>query len=156
MKSLPLLKALVRLTVLCLLLVLTVSAMLILDSFDEKIEEAPKSFCATVSRESTVPNALKIPFAEGKILFKNNCATCHSKNMDDNLTGPTLRGVADRWGDFPKADLYRWIRHSKSMVDEKHPRALELWKDWNGTVMTAFPNLSDEEIDAILVYIENK
>ena len=42
----------------------------------------------------------------GKTLFKNNCASCHNKNMKDKLTGPALGGTQERWAAYPKEDLY--------------------------------------------------
>ena len=89
----------------------------------------------------------------GKILFKNNCAQCHAKNMKSDLTGPALGGVLERWADYPEEDLYKWIRNSQAMVKEGHPKALELWGDWKPTIMQAFPNLTDEEIASTLLYI---
>ncbi len=89
----------------------------------------------------------------GKTLFKNNCASCHNKNMKDDLTGPALKGVEERWEAYPREDLYRWVRNSLLMVDEGHPRAVEVFKENNGDEMTAFPSLTDEEIEAILAYI---
>ena len=74
--------------------------------------------------------------------------------MRDRLTGPALAGVEDRWSKYPKADLYQWIRNSEKMIMEGHPKALELWEEWQPTIMVNFTALSDEEIDAILAYIE--
>lgn len=91
--------------------------------------------------------------AAGKELFKNQCATCHNKNMKDNLTGPALGGVEERWAAYPKEDLYLWIRNSQSMIAAGHPRATELWSQWKPTVMSNF-NLTDAEIDNILAYIQ--
>jgi len=88
----------------------------------------------------------------GKTLFKNQCASCHNKDMKSKLTGPALGGVQDRWDD--EADLYRWIRNSQGMIAEGHPRATELWNEWKPTVMNSFPNLTDEDIANILGYID--
>lgn len=90
----------------------------------------------------------------GKTSFKNNCASCHNKNMKDAMTGPALAGTQERWASYPKADLYKWIRNSQAMIAEGHPRATELWNQFKPTVMTAFPNLSDDEIESILLYID--
>ncbi|MEM6725428.1 MAG: cytochrome c3 family protein [Bacteroidota bacterium] len=91
---------------------------------------------------------------DGKALFKANCAQCHNKNMKDNLTGPALGGTQERWAEYPQEELYAWIRNSQKMIADGHPRAKELWADWSPTVMTAFPNLTDADIDEILLYIE--
>lgn len=90
---------------------------------------------------------------KGKTLFINNCAACHNRNMVDALTGPALGGVESRWSEFPKEDLYSWIRNSQSMVESDHPRAVAVWKEWKQQQMTSFPTLSDEDIEAILTYV---
>ncbi len=89
----------------------------------------------------------------GKTLFKNNCASCHNKDMKSKLTGPALGGVEERWADYPQEDLYTWIRNSQSMISQGHPRATELWNEWKPTVMNSFPTLSDEDVANILAYI---
>ncbi len=90
---------------------------------------------------------------EGKTLFRNYCASCHNKNMKDDLTGPALGGVEERWAEYPEEDLYRWIRNSQAMINEGHPRAVELWEEWKPVVMNNFLNLTDQEIDNLLAYI---
>jgi cytochrome c2 len=91
---------------------------------------------------------------KGKTLFRNNCASCHNKNMQDDMTGPALAGVAERWSKYPKEDLYNYIRESQKMINSGHPQALIVWEDWKPNVMSNFPNLSDEDIEAILSYIK--
>ncbi len=88
----------------------------------------------------------------GKALFKNNCASCHNKNMKDKLTGPALGGFEERWADYPREDLYQWIRNSQSMISAGHPRAVELWNEWKPTVMNNVA-LTDEEIEHVFAYI---
>lgn len=106
--------------------------------------------------------ALLLPFgslqaqdlAAGEELFLNQCAQCHTRNMKDDLTGPALGGVEERWADYPKEDLYAWIRNSQKMIADGHPRAKELWNTWKPTVMNSFTGLTDEEIDNLLAYID--
>ncbi|HEX5626236.1 MAG TPA: c-type cytochrome [Saprospiraceae bacterium] len=90
----------------------------------------------------------------GKTSFKNNCAACHNKNMKDALTGPALGGTQERWAAYPKEDLYNWIRNSQGMIKAGHPKATELWNQFKPTIMTAFPNLTDDEIESILLYVD--
>ncbi len=90
----------------------------------------------------------------GKTLFKNNCASCHNKNMKDKLTGPALGGAVERWASYPKEDLHKWVRNSQALISAGHPKATELWNQWKPTVMTAFPNLKDDEIESIFLYVE--
>src|SRR5690606_41109836 len=80
----------------------------------------------------------------GKTLFRNQCGACHAKDMKSKLTGPPLGGSEERWGN--QEDLYSWIRNSQAMIASGHPRANELWNEWKPTVMTPFPNLTDDEI----------
>ncbi len=90
----------------------------------------------------------------GKELFVANCASCHNKNMKDDLTGPALSGTEDRWSAFPRKDLYAWIRNSQALIATGHPRANEVWAKWKPTVMNNFPSLTDEQIESILLYIK--
>jgi len=89
----------------------------------------------------------------GKELFIANCASCHNKNMKDNLTGPALSGVEDRWSAFPRKDLYAWIRNSQALIATGHPRATELWVKWKPTLMNNFTALTDEQIESVIMYI---
>lgn len=89
----------------------------------------------------------------GKATFKTYCAQCHNRNMKDDLTGPALGAVEERWADYDQADLYSWIRNSQALIQEGHPRAVEVYNAWNKVPMNAFPNLTDVEIDNILAYI---
>jgi mono/diheme cytochrome c family protein len=89
--------------------------------------------------------------AAGKTLFANNCGTCHARDMKSKLTGPPLSGVQAKWGD-DKA-LYAWIRNSQALVAAGQPNAVAIWNEYKPTVMTSFPNLKDDEIASILMYV---
>ncbi len=93
---------------------------------------------------------------KGKDLFKNNCASCHNRDMQSNLTGPALGGLQERWAAYPRTDLYQWIRNSQALIDAGHPRAQELWNKWKPVIMTPSSNLKDEDIEAILTYVEEQ
>lgn len=112
-------------------------------------------FCGTVSPQIIVSPEKRETFKKGKTTFKNYCASCHNKNMKDDMTGPALLGVEERWADYPREDLHEWIRNSQKLVEEKHPRAVELYKEWNFSVMTSFPNMTEEEIEGVLFYISS-
>jgi mono/diheme cytochrome c family protein len=92
---------------------------------------------------------------EGKALFKANCGSCHAKDMVSKSTGPALAGMEDRWADYPREDLYTWVRNSQKLIADGHPRATELWNEWKPTVMNPFPNLTDEQIESIILYVNN-
>lgn len=92
----------------------------------------------------------------GATIFRNQCASCHNKNMKDNLTGPALGGVEERWAEYPREDLYAWIRNSQAMIAQGHPRAVELWAEWGPTLMSNFPALTDAEMEGLLAYINQQ
>jgi cytochrome c551/c552 len=85
----------------------------------------------------------------GKKLFYAKCASCHMVNKE--MTGPALKGVEDRWPD--KKKLYAFIRNSEEVIrSDKYAR--ELWLEWNQTMMLPHPDLTDDDIKAILDYVK--
>lgn len=87
---------------------------------------------------------------DGKALFQSNCASCHNPFKD--ATGPALQGVSDR---VPSKEwLYEWIHNSQKLVLGGDEYANKVYSDWAKVTMTAFPALSNEEIDAIIDYVE--
>lgn len=89
---------------------------------------------------------------DGKALFQANCASCHAINK--KLTGPALAGFQERgsWSDRKK--LYAWV-HNPVGHAKTDPYAANLIKEYGGVLMTAFPGLSEKEIDGIADYIIN-
>ncbi|MXN92264.1 c-type cytochrome [Flavobacterium sp. Sd200] len=85
--------------------------------------------------------------AKGKELFNANCASCHK--LDAKSTGPALRNVAEK---HDRAWLGKWIRNSSEMIKSGDADAVKLFNDNNKVTMTAFPQLSDADIDNILAY----
>ena len=88
---------------------------------------------------------------DGKTLFNTNCASCHQ--VHKNSTGPALAGVEGRWE--TKEKLYSWIRNSAAFLKTGDAYANKLYLEYNKTAMNQFPNLKNEEIDAILKYISS-
>jgi cytochrome c2 len=86
---------------------------------------------------------------DGKALFKANCSSCHYAS-EKKGTGPGLKGVLDR---IPGGDWkYKWVKNSAAMAASGDAYAVKIKAEYNNGVMTAFPNLKNEEIDAILAY----
>ncbi len=88
----------------------------------------------------------------GKAIFKLNCASCHNKNMEDDMTGPALGGIRERW-EGKEAELESWIRNPQAIIASGDAYAVSLYKKWNNIPMTAFPNLTDQEMADLLGYI---
>ena len=89
----------------------------------------------------------------GKALYNANCAACHK--LDKKMTGPALRNVEQRLADeegLDKAWLSAWIRNSAGMIKSGDAYANKIYNEYNKTAMTAFPQLSDADIDNILAY----
>lgn len=84
---------------------------------------------------------------KGKELFNSNCAACHK--LDAKATGPALRGVAGR---HDKAWLYKWIHNSSALIKSGDAAAVKIYEEYNKSVMTAFPQLSEGDIDNIIAY----
>jgi hypothetical protein len=86
---------------------------------------------------------------DGKALYQSNCAVCHA--LDKRLTGPPLRGFTARgpWGD--KQNIYDWV-HNPAAFIAKDPYTQGLKAEY-GLIMQAFPDLTNEQIDAIVDYI---
>ena len=91
--------------------------------------------------------------AKGKQLFNQNCAACHALNR--KMTGPALANVETRLYEdegLEKEWLYAWIKNSAGMIASGDAYANKIYAEYNQAAMTAFPTLSNEDIDNILAY----
>lgn len=86
---------------------------------------------------------------EGKKLFNTHCAACHKLNK--KAVGPALRGVSQK---YDKEWLYSWIKNSATMIKAGDAQAVAIWEEYNRTAMTAFPQLSNADIDNIIAYTD--
>ncbi|TXE06407.1 c-type cytochrome [Seonamhaeicola algicola] len=91
--------------------------------------------------------------AKGKSLFNTNCAACH--HLDKKMTGPALRHVEKRLADeqgLGREWIYAWIRNSSGVIKSGDAYANKVYNDFGGAAMTAFPQLSDDDLNNILAY----
>jgi len=91
--------------------------------------------------------------AKGKQLFNQNCAACHALNR--KMTGPALANVETRLSEEEGLDkewLYAWIKNSAGMIASGDAYANKIYNEYNQAAMTAFPTLSNADIDNILAY----
>lgn len=83
----------------------------------------------------------------GKKLFKTQCASCHK--LDKKLIGPALGNIEDKrtnkW-------LKDWIKDNAALRASGDKDAIAVFEEYKGAPMTAFPHLTDENIDDILYY----
>jgi mono/diheme cytochrome c family protein len=85
--------------------------------------------------------------SNGKKLFKSNCASCHK--LDKKLVGPALAGVTEK---YSEEWLLAWIRNNAELRASGDADAIAIFEEYNGSVMSAFPTLSDQDIFDILQY----
>lgn len=131
-----------------ILLILTITLGYALGGAPEAAEESV-ACCGTPSPDPDSPVYL------GKNTWNANaCGSCHNKNMKDDMTGPALGGVTERWAAYPREDLYAWIRNSQALIASGHPRAVEVYEANDKATMSNYTNLTDEEIEGLLAYIK--
>ncbi len=99
-----------------------------------------------------------VRWQEGRTLFRSNCASCHNPKADG--TGPPLIGVTARWktaGDYRGKPgeqwLHLWIKNWHEPVDSNYKYAVDMANS-RIAQMNSFSNLSDEDINKILEYVE--
>jgi len=83
----------------------------------------------------------------GKAIFNAQCAACHK--LDAKMTGPALRGVGAK---YEKEWLYKWIRNSAELIKSGDERAIKIYNEYDQSAMSAFPQLSDADLDNIIAY----
>ena len=109
----------------------------------------PPPGCATVTNAQEVNVELSSLAVKGEALFKSNCAQCHAPT-NEQIVGPGLAGLESRrdigW-------IREWIRNPQKVLDSEERYAIELYERFNKTQMTAFPNFTNEDIDAIPKYL---
>jgi mono/diheme cytochrome c family protein len=95
---------------------------------------------------STDPAIVK----QGEALFKANCKSCHA--LDRKVVGPALAGVTKR---APSVQWIKdWVKNSAKMVAAGDEYGVKIYEEYQKSQMTAFTSLKDEEIMALVAYIE--
>lgn len=90
---------------------------------------------------------------DGAQLFKAKCNTCHM--VDKNSTGPLLKGVKQKWADAGEGELiYEWVKNPQNLIASGKSKVALESKNFSPTDMSP-QSVTNEEIDAILGYIDN-
>lgn len=79
------------------------------------------------------------------------CKACHTIG-GGKLIGPDLKGVTER---HDEAWLLSFIKNSTAVIESGDPDAIKVWEEHNKIPMPPNPQLSDDQIRDILLYIEN-
>lgn len=98
---------------------------------------------------ATIPQTVHGNNATGKEIFETNCKQCHA--LDKVVVGPALTGITQR---REKAWIYDFIHNSQNVIKSGDPYAVSLFDKFSQTTMPPFPDLSENEIDSLLDYIE--
>src|SRR5688500_7737885 len=91
----------------------------------------------------------KLVAQNGKQIFLDNCARCHS--MTARLTGPALAGIEARVTD--KKKLAAWIHNSPAVLATGDAYFTKLWIEYNKSPMPPFPQFSEAEMEQLITYI---
>jgi mono/diheme cytochrome c family protein len=90
--------------------------------------------------------------SSGKELFNANCKSCHK--IHQKSVGPALADVYNR---TPSIDwLKSWIKNSAALIASGDAYAVKIYEEYNKSQMTAFTTLKDDQIMAILAYIQDE
>lgn len=87
--------------------------------------------------------------AAGAAIFKQKCTSCHA--IDKQVVGPALKGVNDR---HDEAWLIKWTKNAPAMIASGDPAAKKLFDQFKPAMMTAFNELSDDDVKNIFAYIK--
>lgn len=92
--------------------------------------------------------------AQGEDLFKAKCSSCHQPHK--NGTGPKLFQVRQKWADggAKEGSIYQWVNNWQNAV-ASDPYAKTV-STWSPTAMSQFPELSKEDIDAIMNWVDEQ
>jgi cytochrome c oxidase cbb3-type subunit 3 len=97
--------------------------------------------------------SLSIKAQDGEQLFKAKCNACHM--VDKNSTGPLLKGVKQKWSDAGETELiYEWVKNPSTLISSGKSQMANAIKTFSPTEMPG-QQVSKEEVDAILDYIDN-
>lgn len=87
----------------------------------------------------------------GEDLFEKHCRVCHTIG-EGRLVGPDLMGVTER---REKQWLIAFIENSQEVIKAGDPIAVQLYEEYNKSLMPSFTQISEPEINSIIEYIGN-
>ena len=123
--------------------------LLVLISFLFITETAYSHSHFPITRDST------LMIARGKVIYENNCVSCHQVNLigaenwksldeDGHRRTPPLNGTGHTWH-HDDATLHNIIKYGLA----------KLVKDYQGKMLGFEDSINDEDIDSVLSYIKS-
>jgi cytochrome c2 len=144
-KTLRVVNTLLIVVVVCFIFTLLAFAMM-----PSQAETAAAGATTGANPVAPAPAALSAEATKGKEIFTNNCAACHA-STDEVVVGPGLKGIESR---RDAAWVEKWVQNPQKVLAGGDKYANDLFKKFNGTQMTAFPNLGTEDIKNILAFLK--
>jgi len=86
--------------------------------------------------------------AAGAAIFKQKCTACHG--IDKAVVGPALKGIDTK---YDEAWLIKWIKNAPSFIASGDAQAVKA-AEYSPAMMSAFPELSDDDIKNIVAYVK--
>lgn len=114
-----------------------------------QMAQAPAEEVQDQGSDDGIPNSEEA-ISAGETLFNNNCTVCHQ--IHQQVVGPALANVTER---RPVPWLINFIRNSQQVIQSGDEYAVEIYNQFNKTVMPAF-DYSDDEILNVLAYIKQE
>lgn len=84
-------------------------------------------------------------------LFAAKCGMCHA--FKEDKIGPALAGVQQRWNNDPER-LKDFIKNSRAVIKSGDPYAVALYEKWHQSEMPSFPDLQEDELNALVDYLK--
>lgn len=86
--------------------------------------------------------------AAGAAIFKQKCTACHG--IERAVVGPALKGVDAK---YDEAWLIKWIKNAPAFIASGDAKAVTA-SAYSPAMMSAFPELSDDDIKNIIAYVK--
>jgi Cytochrome c len=132
-----------------LILLLCAGAYFVIQKLSQtKIAESSTS--RIIDYEKSIDSMTKAE-SDGKILFMSKCTSCHAIFKNDGDMSRLL-GFTEREPWNKRQNVYDFIRNPAAFM-KKNEYARNLKKIY-GSMMIAFPDLTNEEIDSICDYLK--
>jgi len=84
----------------------------------------------------------------GAAIFKQKCTACHA--IDKAVVGPALKGLDTK---YDEAWLIKWIKNAPSFIASGDAKAVKA-AEFSPAMMSAFPELSDDDVKNIIEYVK--
>lgn len=127
----------------------------VLRTDENSAEEESKAFCAVIDDKPSQGVAYNehINYDIGKRLFKENCASCHNKNMQEPMLGPALLGAIGRF-DKDTLKFQNYLNDPSELVQsDMYLKAL--WIE-NGKILKPAFDFDLNQVKSLVEFIERR